>query len=208
MPRQGQRGRILDVGCGLGDTLALLQSLGWNAYGLDIDATAIDEARKRGLKHVSVGTYKNVATYPDNFFDTIRLYHVIEHLEEPELCLRLAYKKVKPGGEVIIGTPNGESLVARLAGTYWLHLDAPRHLFLFSPQTLGALLARSRFKNLRVSFCSAGGWIGSLQYILEEVFSRRIDLINKPWLVLLWYPFEWILDRFGQGDVFVIRGKK
>lgn len=203
-----EAGRILDIGCGRGDTLALLKSVGWNVYGLDIDAAAISIARKRGLTNVSLGTCQDLTKYPDNFFDIIRLYHVIEHLDEPGMSLRLIYKKLKKGGEVIIGTPNANSLVARLLGRYWYNLDCPRHVYVFSPGNLMTIAERNGFVHHRISFASAGGWVGSIQYCIEDLFSRKIDLINRPWLVILLYPWEWILDRLAIGDIFIYRGKK
>lgn len=207
MPRQ-RRGKILDVGCGSGETLVQLMSIGWNAYGMDIDPSAITIARTLGLKNVSVGSYEDMKKYPDNFFDVIRLYHVIEHLDNPEYCMRLAYKKLKKDGEFIIGTPNAESLIAKIARHYWMNLDAPRHLFLFTPKTIRALLERSGFRKLTASFYSVGGWVGSLQYAASDALGRKINLIDRAWLVLLFYPLEWILDRLRLGDVFVVRAEK
>lgn len=208
MPMRGQRGKILDVGCGSGDTLAQLQSIGWDVYGLDVDAQAIGVAHQRGLINISLGSYEVMQKYPDNFFDAIRLYHVIEHLDDPQRCVKLIYKKLKPGGEIIIGTPNAGSLIAKLAKQYWLNLDAPRHLFLFTPKTLRILFTVSGFLKQQVSFCSAGGWVGSIQYVIEEFLHKKVNLINRPWLVVLFYPWEWILDRMGMGDVFVLRAEK
>jgi SAM-dependent methyltransferase len=205
MPSQ-KVGRILDIGCGSGDTLVLLQSVGWDVYGVDIDPGAIRVARKRGLRNVDLGTYEDLKRYPDDFFDAIRLYHVIEHLDDPSKCLKLARQKLKAGGELIIGTPNAQSIAARIFKQYWYNLDCPRHLHLFSPKTLGTLLMRNSF-TYETTYASAGGWVGSIQYVLEELTHHDIDLINRPWLVMLIYPFEWVLDRFGLGDIFVSRAK-
>lgn len=202
MPRRGQRGKILDVGCGSGDTLAQLRSIGWNVYGLDVDGQAIKVAHKRGLKNVSLGSYETMQKYPDNFFEAIRLYHVIEHLDDPQRCVKLIYKKLKSGGEIIIGTPNAGSLIAKLAKQYWYNLDCPRHLYLFTPETLGRLIRDAGYTRQHITFCSAGGWIGSIQYKLD------VNLINIVLLVMFFYPLEWILDRMGMGDVFVLRAQK
>lgn len=205
---KGVPGKILDIGCGSGDTLVLLRSVGWDVYGLDIDERAIDAARTRNLTHVRLGTYTSMSVYPDRFFDVIRLYHVIEHVDNPSACIALAYKKLKPGGELIVGTPNMRSLVASIFKQYWYNLDAPRHLYLFSPRLLSTLVKQNRFKSPRVEFSSAGGWIGSMQYVIREVFHNNLNLIDRVWLVMLFYPWEWVLDRFGIGDVFVLTAAK
>ncbi len=207
MPAQ-KPGKILDLGCGSGDTLMLVKEVGWDVYGMDLDAQAITAAHKRGLRNVSRGSHKDMKKYQNNFFDVIRLYHVIEHIDDPTEFFRLAYDKLRPGGELILGTPNGESIIAKIAKQYWYNLDCPRHLFIFSPNTLTKLAAKAKFKSPSIEYSSAGGWIGSFQYVIRELTGSSIDLINRAWLVMLLYPLEWILDRLGAGDVFVLRVKK
>lgn len=208
MPVFVNQGKILDIGCGSGETLALLQESGWNGYGMDIDTKAIDIAKKRGIKNVIVGPYEKLSVYKDNYFDAIRMYHVIEHIDDPINCMRLAYKKLKKGGEIIIGTPNISSFIACYMKQYWYNLDSPRHLYLFSPYTLSRLAQMNDFKDCKISFSSAGGIVGSIQYLIREYTSLRVDLINKPLLVLMLYPLEKILDFFKKGDVIVLSAKK
>lgn len=208
IPSYVKSGKILDLGCGTGDTLVLLKKLGWDVYGMDIDERAISTGEKRGLDNLKLGTYRDIDKYPDNYFDAIRLYHVIEHLDDPELCLSLINKKLKKNGELIMGTPNIESLISKIFGQYWYNLDSPRHLFVFSPLTLGKLVEKNGFSVSKIEFCSAGGIIGSIQYFINDIFDRKIDLIHKFSLIILFYPLEWVLDKFNLGDVFTIRAFK
>ena len=97
---------------------------------------------------------------------------------------------------------NTESVTARLFGIYWYHLDAPRHLYLFTPNNLSDLLVKEGFVDQRVMFCSAGGIVGSLQYLF------RMELLSRAWLIMLIYPIEWMLDKLRSGDIFVIRARK
>ena len=157
---------------------------------------------------MSVGSYHTLAKYPDNFFDAVRLYHVIEHLDNPELCLKLISKKLKGNGELIIGTPNVGSIASLIFGKHWYNLDTPRHIFLFSPHTLKDLLIQQDLHPTSVEYVSAGGIIGSFQYIIEDIFKKKIDLIHKQWLVIMLYPIERALDLLRLGDVFVLRARK
>ena len=129
---------------------------------------------------------------------------MIEHIDNPSLCLSLIRKKLKKRGELLIGTPNINSPLASIFGSYWYNLDTPRHLFLFSPQTLGKLLNKNNFVIKKIEFCSAGGIPGSLQYVIGNLLNRKIDLIKIP-IVLLFYPLEWFLNRLEVGDIFVVR---
>lgn len=202
IPSYVPKGRVLDLGCGTGDTLVALMSLGWEVYGMDIDENAVRIANTRGLKHVSKGYYQDIARFSDEFFDSIRLYHVIEHLDNPMACLTLIRKKLKPNGELLVGTPNPGSAVAKLFGRYWYNLDAPRHLFLFTPDNLSQLIKKKGFSVSSLRFCSAGGIVGSIQYLLD------LPLLSRGWIVMLVYPIEWVLDKLGWGDVFVIHARK
>lgn len=208
IPSYVKSGKILDLGCGTGDTLVLLKQLGWDVYGMDIDERAISTGKRRGLKNLRLGAYKDLDKYPDNYFDAIRLYHVIEHLDDPGLCLRLINKKLKKNGELAMGTPNVESLISKIFKSYWYNLDSPRHLFVFSPDTLKKLTQKNGFYVSRIEFCSAGGIAGSIQYFINDLFHKKIDLVHKFSIILLFYPLEWLLDKLHLGDVFTIRAFK
>lgn len=208
IPRRVRKGKVLDIGCGAGDTLILLGKIGWDVYGMDIDARALDIAKKRGIRNVRQGFIEDVKKYPNGYFDAIRLYHVIEHVDNPELAIKLLYSKLKKGGELVLGTPNSDSFVARIFGTYWYNLDSPRHLFLFTPKTLRGLVIRAKFQVKSIEFCSAGGIAGSLQYWLRSTCGWNIDLIHRLPIVLLFYPIEWIIDKLKAGDVFVLRAER
>lgn len=203
-----RKGKILDVGCGTGDTLVLLKELGWDVYGLEIDQNAVAVAKKRGLRNVTLGGYARISLFKDNYFDVIRLYHVIEHIPNPSECLRLLYKKLKPGGEVILGTPNFQSMTSSIFGRYWYNLDTPRHVFIFSPKTLSMLVRKEGFSYTIIEFCSAGGIIGSLVYAVNNFRKKRLDPNNFLWLFFLLYPFEWFLDKLKRGDIMILRAIK
>ncbi|MDO8658555.1 MAG: class I SAM-dependent methyltransferase [Candidatus Levybacteria bacterium] len=208
IPAYKKDGKVLDIGCGAGDTLFLLKKLGWEAYGLEIDKNAILAALKNGLENVKEGGYKAVDKYKDNFFDAVRLYHVIEHIDDPRACLKEIYKKLKKNGELIIGTPNIKSLNSFFFRSYWYNLDSPRHLYIFNPKTLERLLREEGYKIKKTEYCSAGGLIGSIQYFLRYKYNIKTDLLSKLWLVMLFYPVDWISDKTKLGDVFVVTATK
>lgn len=197
--------RVLDVGCGTGNTLVLLKELGWEVYGLDIDKNAIKVAKVRGL-NVKLGGYEKTSSFPDNYFDSIRLYHVFEHIPNPDNCLQLIYKKLKPGGEVILGTPNSNSLVSRIFGKFWFNLDIPRHLFIFSPKTLSKIVKKNGFSHISVVFCSGDGLGRSIIYTLNGLLGKKMDTNKFTLLFFILYPVEWFLDKFKSGDIMIVRG--
>lgn len=130
-------GRLLDVGCGSGAFLIKMRNLGWQVEGAEVDPTAIAQARCQGLE-VHCGPLEEQA-HPENAFDAITLSHVIEHVHEPVRLLAECWRLLKKGGWLVVMTPNTASWGHRKFGENWRELDPPRHLHLFSPNSLRLL---------------------------------------------------------------------
>jgi 2-polyprenyl-3-methyl-5-hydroxy-6-metoxy-1,4-benzoquinol methylase len=141
-------GRLLDVGCGAGDWLLRMRDLGWQAQGMDFDPGAVAEARRAGLD-VRLGSLEE-QDYSGQSFDAITLNHVIEHLPDPIGTLKHCFKLLKPGGKLVVVTPNGSSLGHHFFKANWRGLEIPRHLFVFSHGSLKKALERAGFETVTV----------------------------------------------------------
>ena len=139
-------GRLLDVGCGNGGFLMLARQAGWQVEGLDFDAGAVQAARSRGLE-VHHGGIEALSAR-SACYDVITLCHVIEHVHDPITTLRRLHALLKPGGMLWLDTPNLASLGAARFGQHWRDLDPPRHLVLFTPESLRGALAKAGFRNV------------------------------------------------------------
>jgi SAM-dependent methyltransferase len=128
-------GRLLDVGCGDGTIMARLRRLGWSAEGTEVDAEAAAHARTEHGLTVHLGPLETLG-FPDDAFDAVVMNHVIEHVHDPVSLLKECRRILRPGGRLIVVTPNAMSLGHRIFGKDWGHLDPPRHLHLFSRGTL------------------------------------------------------------------------
>lgn len=148
LPAQIQ-GRLLDIGCGDGRMLRLMQELGWYVEGVDFDPVAVENAKNKGLK-VRLGTLEN-QIYPDNHFDVITMSHLIEHVCDPLRLLLECYRILKPGGRLVVVTPNNGSWGHRIFRESWLHLDPPRHLYIFSLPSLRNIITKAGFQRARLS---------------------------------------------------------
>lgn len=144
LPAPTGAARVLDVGCGEGRLLARLQDLGWTCVGQDVDPQAVAAARQRGLA-VTEGDLL-AQRYPDASFDAIVLSHVIEHVHDPGLHLRECLRVMRPGGRLVLLTPNGESWGHRRFGPDWRGLEPPRHLHIFAPGTIRTVLEREGWR--------------------------------------------------------------
>lgn len=168
-------GKVLDVGCGQGAFLGLMQEKGWKGYGTELSPRSASRAIQTGL-WVSAGEIQENQFSPD-FFDLITFWHVLEHLREPAAVLKRLRPMLRRGGIVAVSTPNVESWQARIFGADWFHLDAPRHLFLFSPGTLEKFMAAHGFRLLTLShFCWEQNPYGWLQSFLNRAGFRSNSL--------------------------------
>lgn len=131
-------GTLLDIGCGNGDFAAGMQMRGWSVLGTDADPHAARTVSQKHGFQVDVGELNDLA-YPDGAFDAVMAKHVLEHIRDPEKFARECWRILKPGGRLVLVTPNVASHGHRIYGEHWQGLEPPRHLFLYSPRTLHAL---------------------------------------------------------------------
>ena len=135
--------RVLDVGCGRGLALRALTQAGYEAHGFERSSDAVQGIDPR--VQVRIADDLSAADYPENYFDAVIIWHVLEHVRNPgEVLLEIA-RILKPGGRIIVAVPNYSSLQSRWAGSAWFHLDLPRHLYHFPVAALHDLLENSGF---------------------------------------------------------------
>jgi SAM-dependent methyltransferase len=113
---------------------------------------AATHARGLGLP-VLTGTLERVA-FPDDEFDLVIMWHVLEHIHTPGAMLREVSRILKPGGTLLVAVPNFDSLEAGFSGPGWFHLDVPRHLTHFTPRTLRSVLDQAGLQVFDVNFFS------------------------------------------------------
>ncbi len=144
------RGRLLDFGCGDGSFLDHMRTLGWSITGVERDPRAAESARNTLQADVVHASIEDALDANPDGFDAITLSHVIEHLLDPVAVLRDCARALRPGGALVITTPNTKSRGHRHFGRNWLHLDPPRHIHLFNTSTLTELVRRAGLRVERV----------------------------------------------------------
>lgn len=98
--------RILDVGCGTGETLSFLKRMypKTELYGIDIYQKAINYSKQRGHKNIYKANAKNIP-FKDGFFDAVLFLDVLEHIKDDQKAIEEAKRVLRKNGRIIITSP-------------------------------------------------------------------------------------------------------
>lgn len=190
--RKRPRGaRVLDVGAGNGELLAYMAELGWEVEGVETDSTAAAVGRARGID-IHDGDLQSLRL-PEAYADAVTMVHVLEHVRDPVGLLAECMRLVRPGGVLVVATPNAASLGHRIFRRSWMSLDPPRHLFVFDPQSLRLATDRAGIDNARIVTTPRGArtaWRQGREIRRHD----RLDMIRPPgfWDHLFGLPFQLI----------------
>jgi len=197
---------LLDIGCGVGNSLAVARELGIDAYGLEVNARAIAAARAAGRAVFEPG-----APLPRPAFDVVTLWETIEHLDDPLATLQHAKTLLAPHGLLAITAPNLDSPAIRSmrgdsmqihGGPAW-----PGHMNLFTPKTLTTLLGRAGFRAIDVrgqysanvyelAAYQFGTWTGAHAYLDGADDQVVLSQASKTWLDALAPAFSYAEEAF------------
>lgn len=144
--------RVLDVGSGSGVVLEVLRRRGFPAVGLERAPEALRISRAAGLDVVDADLLDR--PFPEESFDAVVLFHVLEHLERPVETLEEISRVLRPGGLLLVQVPCVESLQLRVFGPRFFSLLLPQHLWHFGPATLARILRRAGFAVLSATTLS------------------------------------------------------
>lgn len=122
--------KVLDIGCGTCEALGYHLARGCDASGVEADTNIQPLVDKFGFK-VFFGSF-DPNNHRDIFFDYITLDQVIEHIEDPVSMLQGVSRILRPGGKVIISTPNPDGWGAVLFKKKWINWHVPYHMHFFS----------------------------------------------------------------------------
>lgn len=129
LPPDCHRPKMLDVGCSLGTTIEAGNGLGWDACGVDVSTDAIDDCRHRGLRCATSGGVE--LPYPDETFDVLTAWHVIEHVGDVARTLTEWRRVVKPGGLLVMEMPDTSCLKVRVLGKRYTRYWSGEHVYAF-----------------------------------------------------------------------------
>jgi SAM-dependent methyltransferase len=177
---------IVDLGCGRGEWLELLQEEGYRGLGIDTNSVLLDRCRARGLEVIESDALRYLRGLPDDSLGAITGFHIIEHLQI-EVLIQLLDESVRvlhPGGVLIFETPNPENV---LVGSNYFYFD-PTHRNPL-PSLLMKLLLESRGLH-RIEVMNLHAWdqarIGGKNELtarFNELFYGPMDYAIAGWKV-------------------------
>lgn len=153
------RGKILDIGCGVGYFLRVARERGWDVAGLDLDKAAVDIACQHDID--VRWEVADEMSFSDGEFDVVTLFNVIEHLPAPQMTLKEIRRVLKPGGLFVLETPTDDfalkypiRLLYRLSGGkitqpiryLYSSRDTSGHVYRFSRETITRILEKAGFE--------------------------------------------------------------
>ncbi|MGC9468022.1 MAG: class I SAM-dependent methyltransferase [Anaerolineae bacterium] len=199
-PAQGRR--LLDVGAYTGIFVEIAAKHGWDAWGVEPSAWAVEEGRQQGLQML-LGTLEDV-DIPANSYSVVTMWDVIEHVAEPLETLQAAWRVLEPDGYLVVHTMDLDSALARLMGRRWPWF-MEMHLTYFTRTTLRKMLDKAGFS---VSWMGAQG-----RYLQAGYLANRVTALFP----LLGRPLEWFVAKTGLaklplrinlGDLFTTYARK
>ncbi len=174
---------IVEIGPGMGWFLQTAKDLGWETIGVEVNREIATKLRNMGITQIFSGSMESVEL-PESQADVVRLWDVIEHLEDPKLALMKCRASMREGGCLQISTTNFASLSRIVNGPEWVYLNGADHIHLFEPKTISDLLLRTGFKDINIRTRSFN--LRKKLYHPEKVIHRA-----PIWL----RPFRKIIDE-------------
>jgi len=181
-------GRLLDFGCGNGAFARWMAGRGYEAVGLE--PFSLGEPVTSGNLTLLRAPLEN-AEASLGTFDVITLWQVLEHLRNPVQVLERLRRHLRPDGVMVVSVPNLRSWQSALFRGRWFHLDPPRHLVHFDPDTLRGCLKRAGLEVVAERHVlpeyGTSGWVQSVlnrllphQNYLYELVKDRGALAGMP----------------------------
>jgi len=159
---------LLDIGSGSGYFLNHMKKHGWRVTGIEKDKGAREFSKQ--TFHLDVYNADHLFKLPEKQYSIVTLWHVLEHMRNPEKVMSNIHKILTDDGILILALPNYTSFDAKHYQSFWAAYDVPRHLWHFSPASVQKLSERSGFQIIRKKRMPLDAFYVS---ILSEKYKRN-----------------------------------
>ncbi len=167
-------GKMLDIGCGVGDFLHTAEEHGWICTGVEPseDAKAIAKTKTKA----NIINSEDMEKIPDATFDLITMWHVLEHVDDLKWQIEQLHRLTKTKGRIVIAVPNYKSYDAQYYKELWAAYDVPRHLSHFNKNVLTKIF---KSKNLELVRTDKLIWDAYyISYMSEQYKQHKFPLLK------------------------------
>lgn len=191
------KGKILDIGAGVGDFLATAHQNGWETIGVEPNQKARAIAEKKGVTFT-----EKTEDLPSNSFDIITMWHVLEHVPDLENQIKELKRLVKPNGNIIIAVPNFKSYDAEYYKEHWAAYDVPIHFWHFSKKAIKLLFDKYNILLINVLPMKFDAFYVSL--LSEKYKTGKMNFIKATFIGLI---SNWKARKSGEcsSHIYVLR---
>lgn len=167
-------GKHLDIGCGTGEFLNSCNKNGFETVGIEPSK----KAREKAIKNYNLSVKENtdLSVYKECEFDSISMWHVLEHMPDLNENISHLHRILKPGGKLIIAVPNHKCWEASYYKENWAAWDVPIHLWHFCKKSITALLNKNKFSLIKTKQMLFDSYYISL--LSEEIVSGKKNFLK------------------------------
>jgi 2-polyprenyl-3-methyl-5-hydroxy-6-metoxy-1,4-benzoquinol methylase len=169
-----KNGKHLDIGCGTGEFLNACKNTGFKVLGIEPSGTA----RKQAIENYNLSVSKDtdLSQYANSEFDSISMWHVLEHVPNLNETISHLNRVLKSDGKLIIAVPNHKCWDSSYYKEYWAAWDVPIHLWHFSKKTIERLFKNHEFRLIKIKPMIFDSYYVSL--LSEEFLSGKKNFIK------------------------------
>ena len=167
-------GKMLDIGCGVGDFLHTAEEHGWKCTGVEPseEAKAIAKTKTKA----DIINSEDMEKIPDASFDLITMWHVLEHVDDLKWQIEQLHRLTKTKGRIVIAVPNYKSYDGQYYKELWAAYDVPRHLSHFNKTVLTNIF---KSKNLELVRTDKLIWDAYyISYMSEQYKQHKFPLLK------------------------------
>lgn len=170
-------GKMLDIGCGVGDFLHMAEQHGWQCTGVEPsdDAKAIAKTRIQG----NIIDSLSLEELPNETFDVITMWHVLEHVDDIRWQVAQLQRLIKSDGRIVIALPNYRSYDATFYKEKWAAYDVPRHLNHFNKETMVKMFSANGLGLIGMDKLKWDAYY--ISYLSEQYRHHALPLFKGLW---------------------------
>jgi 2-polyprenyl-3-methyl-5-hydroxy-6-metoxy-1,4-benzoquinol methylase len=172
--------RLLEVGTGAGLFLKAAERAGWQVAGVELSDAAAAFARDALGLDIRQERAERMS-FPPGSFDVAVMFDVVEHLFDPRAVLGAARRALRPGGLLVVSTPNFSALSRYVLGVDWAVLSPLEHVYYFTERTLTRMLEACGFRDVAFERTFAG-------WGLRETMNYRSTNAPGSWRARVYEP--------------------